>query len=75
MRDKDIHTCPFLFDSVPDPLRLKKCVIKLFPKVDKVWLVANKMLEKIDNVVFSNADIVFFHEDLHFSVMIWVLIM
>ena len=70
MCDKDVYTCPFSSNSVPGELRLKKYVIKLFPKVAKVWLVTNKMLENLDNVVFSNTDIVLFNEDSHFLVMI-----
>ena len=36
------------------------------------WLVTNKMIEKLDNAVFTNEDIAFFDEDSeisHFLVM------
>ena len=59
MCNKEVDTCLF-YGSVPDQLQLMKYVIKMFPKVDKVLLVTNKMLKKRDHVVFSNAKILFF---------------
>ena len=59
MCNKEVDTC-FSSGSVPDQLQLMKYVIKMFPKVDKVLLVTNKMLKKRDHVVFSNAKILFF---------------
>ena len=59
MYDKEVDTCLFS-GSVPDQLQLMKCMIKLFPKVDKILLATNKMLKKRDHVVFSNAEIFFF---------------
>ena len=46
--------------------------LKLVPD----WFVSNKMLEKLDDVVFSNDDIVFVNENsdnVKFLVMIWPL--
>lgn len=59
MCNKEVDTC-FSSGSVPDQLQLMKYVIKMFPKVDKVLLVTNKMLKKRDHVVFSNVEILFF---------------
>ena len=74
MRNKEVDTC-LSSGSVPDQLQLMKYVIKMFPKVDKVLLVTNKMLKKLDHAVFSNAEIFFFNAESHFLVMIWVFIM
>ena len=83
MCDKAVHTCPFVFDSVSNQYKTQEMCDKavdsnlLTSKFVRDWFVTSKMIEKLDNVVFSNVDIDVVDIDselLHSLAMIWALI-
>ena len=64
-----IVTCPFVFDYTPDQYKIHKMCDEavdyylLTLKFAPDWLVTNRMLEKLDNFVFSSDAIIFNHVD------------
>ena len=69
MCDIAIVTCPFVFEYTPDQYKIHKMCDEavdyylLTLKFAPDWLVTNRMLEKLDNFVFSSDGIIFNHVD------------
>ena len=67
--DKAVDTCHFLFDSVPGWCKTQEICDKALDvclpvlKIVHDWFVSNKMLEKLDTVVFFKDNIVFVNVD------------
>ena len=56
MCDKTVYICLFAFNSLPDWYSAQ---VKSALKLVSNWLVTNRILEKLDDVAFSNVDVVF----------------
>lgn len=65
MSDKAVSKELFILKSFLQDIRLKKCADACLPELKFAlnWLVTNKMLKKLDDVVFFNDDIVFLEAD------------